>query len=162
VKAENDSLNGHVSGIGVVVDSKSSPPTIVTVIPNSPAEAAGLKPGDTIVAVDGTPTSSMDPNDVVSHIRGQEGTAVTLSILQKGATSPTDITIERADVAVPASDWAMIPGSDTAVIQLLQFSSGSADAVKQDLQQALDAGAKKIVLDLRGNPGGFVNEAVTT
>src|SRR5262249_2994596 len=136
--------------------------TIVTVIPNSPAEAAGLKPGDEILAVDGTATSSMDPNDVVSHIRGQEGTSVTLSIQHKGASAPTDVTIERADVAVPASDWAMIPGSDTAVIQVLQFSSGSGDAVKQDLQAALDAGAKQIVLDLRGNPGGYVNEAVAT
>jgi len=162
VKAENESLNGHVSGIGVVVDSQSSPPTIVSVIPNSPAEQAGLKPGDAILAVDGTDTSSMDPNDVVSHIRGQEGTSVTLSILHKGDTAPSDVTIQRADVAVPASDWAMIPGTDTALIHVLQFSSGSGDAVKKDLQDALDAGAKQIVLDLRGNPGGFVNEAVDT
>ena len=83
-----------------------------------------------------------------------------LSILHHGANEPTDISIERADVAVPASSWAMIPGTDTAVIQVLQFSSGSGDAATKDLQTALDAGAKQIVLDLRGNPGGYVNEAV--
>ena len=66
VKAENDSLNGHVSGIGVVVDNRQVPPTIVSVVPGSPAEAAGLKPGDVIVAVDGKSTETMNPSDIVS------------------------------------------------------------------------------------------------
>jgi carboxyl-terminal processing protease len=160
VKAENDSLNGHVSGIGVVVDNRQVPPTIVSVVPGSPAEAAGLKPGDVIVAVDGKSTESMNPSDIVGLIRGDAGTTVTLSIRHKGANEPTDVSIQRADVSVPASSWAMIPGTDTAVLQVLQFSSGAGDAATKDLQSALDAGAKQIVLDLRGNPGGYVNEAV--
>jgi carboxyl-terminal processing protease len=160
VKAENDSLNGHVSGIGVVVDNRQVPPTIVSVVPGSPAEAAGLKPGDVIVGVNGKSTDSMNPSDIVQLIRGDAGTTVTLSILHKGANEPTDVSIQRADVAVPASSWAMIPGTDTAVLQVLQFSSGSGDAATKNLQAALDAGAKQIVLDLRGNPGGYVNEAV--
>jgi carboxyl-terminal processing protease len=162
VKAESDSLNGHVSGIGVIVDSRQSPPTIISVIPDSPAAAAGLRAGDTILAVDGKSTASMDPSDVVSQIRGDAGTSVTLSIQHKDDNAATDVTIERADVAVPASTWGMVKGGDTAVIHVLQFSSGAADAVKENIQNALDAGAKQIVLDLRGNPGGYVNEAVDT
>jgi len=160
VKAENDSLNGHVSGIGVVVDNRQVPPSIVSVVPGSPAEAAGIKPGDVIVAVNGTSTETMNSSDIVQLIRGDAGTTVTLSILHHGANEPTEISIERADVAVPASSWAMIPGTETGVVQVLQFSSGAGEAATKDLQAALDAGAKQIVLDLRGNPGGYVNEAV--
>lgn len=161
VKAESDSLNGHVSGIGVVVDSRSVPPTIVSVIPGSPAAAAGLKPGDVILAVDGTSTDTLQPTDIVSRIRGAAGTTVTLTVRHAGAAAPVDVSIVRADVSVPASSWGMVPGTQIADIHVHQFSSGGGAAARADIQRALDAGAQKIVLDLRGNPGGYVNEAIT-
>ena len=161
LKADNDSLNGHVSGIGVVVDTRTLPPTIVTVIPNSPASGAGLRPGDAIIAVDGTNTETLQPSDIVTRIRGQAGTTVVLSIRHAGGTNAVYVSIVRADVIVPASTWSMMPGTQIADIHVLQFSSGSAKSAKDNIQAALDAGAQKIVLDLRGNPGGYVNEAVT-
>ena len=161
LKADNDSLNGHVSGIGVVVDSRNVPPTIVTVIPNSPAAGAGLRPGDMILAVDGTSTETLQPSEIVTRIRGQAGTSVTLSIQHAGDSSPVDVSIVRADVSVPASTWGMVPGTQIADIHVQQFSSGAAKAAQDNIQAALAAGAQKIVLDLRGNPGGYVNEAIT-
>jgi carboxyl-terminal processing protease len=160
VKAEQNSLNGHVSGIGVVVDSRTAPPEIVSVIPGSPAAAAGLKAGDLILAVDGTSTDTLAPDQVVHLIRGEPGTTVVITIRHTGDTQPMDVSIVRADVAVPASSWAMVPGTTIADIHVHQFSNGAGDTAREQIQAALDAGADRIVLDLRGNPGGYVTDAI--
>ncbi|MEA2621334.1 MAG: carboxyl-terminal processing protease [Chloroflexota bacterium] len=160
VTAQQDSLNGRVSGVGIVVDSRTPPPVIVSVIPGSPAAAAGLRAGDVILAVDGTATDTLQSNDVVQRIRGAPGTTVVLTVRHPGDTATTDVSVVRADIAVPVSTWAMVPGTTVADIHVIQFSTGAADTAKQQLQAALAAGATKVVLDLRGNPGGYVPEAI--
>ena len=114
-----------------------------------------------ILAVDGTSTETIEPSDIVSRIRGAAGTQVTLTIRHVGDSASVDVTITRADVVVPASSWGMLPGTQIADVHVQQFSSGAGKAAMDNIQAALDAGATKIVLDLRGNPGGYVNEAVT-
>jgi carboxyl-terminal processing protease len=158
--AEQASLQGKLTGVGVIVDQRSGAPVVVSVIDGSPAAAAGIRPGDTIVAVDGQPTDRMTVDQVVSAIRGPAGTSVTLTVRHTGDTATTDIAIVRQQITIPAVTWTMVPGTQTADIRVIQFSSGAGAAAKDAIQAARDAGATKIVMDMRGNPGGFVSEAV--
>jgi carboxyl-terminal processing protease len=126
----------------------------------SPAEAADLKTGDIIVAVDGQSTVDHDLDEVAGWIRGEAGSTVLLTVQEGVDGAPRELSIVRAEVAVEAVSWTMVPGSATAVIRLEQFSHGAADAFKTALGQIREAGADRLVFDLRGNPGGFVDEAV--
>jgi carboxyl-terminal processing protease len=128
----------------------------------SPAQAAGLRSQDEIIAVNGQSVENVSVDSVASLIRGEAGTKVTLTILHSGSGSPQDITITRAVVTVPAVAWHMVPGTSDAMVSITQFSDKSSQQVKTALQAALAAGAKGIVLDLREDPGGLVDEAVAT
>ncbi len=160
LKATDQSLSGTFVGIGVQLDSDTTKgATIQTVIPGTPAEAAGLKRGDKITAVDGQATTDQTTDEVVSRVRGPEGEAVTLTIVRDGG-APFDVKIVRKKFDLPLVSWAMIPGQDVAMIRLDQFSTGATKAIQDAITKSQAAGAKKIVLDLRGNPGGYVNEAI--
>lgn len=158
--ARNNDLSGKYVGIGVRIDTAADGlPIIVGVFKDSPAEKAGLVAGDEIVAVDGTPTAGKDTGAIVDLVRGEAGTKVTVTA-RTGAKGPTrDVTMTRADVAVAPVSWTMVPGTKTAFIRLDQFSAGAADNLKSVLTDAKKGGANRIILDLRGNPGGYVNEA---
>lgn len=154
-------LAGSYVGIGVRIDMpEGGLPIIVTVFGASPAEAAGIRSGDQIVAVDSQATEGHALDEVVGWIRGEAGTAVVLTV-RAGADGPEhELSVVRAEVAVQVVTWAMVPGTTTAVLRLEQFSQGSADELKLALVDVLAAGAERLVLDLRGNPGGYVNEAI--
>lgn len=159
VAAEDAALDGAVTGIGVLVDSRFGLPEIVSVVPGSPAEAAGLRPGDRIVSVDGVPTERMGEGDLVAAVRGPEGTEVTLVLRDpRGRTRTVPVT--RARIEVPSTAWVRVPGTRTALIRLLQFSDDAGAEVAAAVRAARDAGARSLVLDLRGNPGGLLEEAV--
>lgn len=159
-KAMDDSLSGTFVGIGVQVDGdETDGPTIRSVIPATPAEEAGLRRGDRIVAVDGRSTAGETVDQVVSRVRGPEGEPVTLTI-ERGDADPFDVTIVRRQFDLPLVTWAMVPGGDVAMIRLDQFATGATKGIKEAVAAAREAGAKALVLDLRGNPGGYVNEAV--
>ena len=159
-KAVDQSLSGQFVGIGVQVnqaDDKSI--QIRSVFPNTPAEEAGLQRGDVIKAVEGKTTEGETLDQTISRVRGPEGEDVTLTIGRDGKAD-FDVTITRRQYDLPLVSWAMVPGTDIAVIRLEQFASGATDAVKGSISAAKEAGAKKIIFDLRGNPGGYVGEAV--
>jgi carboxyl-terminal processing protease len=156
----NDALSGSYVGIGVRIDeTEDGLPRIVSVFKDSPAEKAGLRSDDIIVAVDGKSTAEKSIDEVADWVRGEAGTTVEVTIRRADGTEET-FSIVRADVPVEPVTWAIVPGSKTAVIRLEQFSAGAADDMMQALKDARAAGADRIVLDLRGNPGGYVNEAV--
>jgi carboxyl-terminal processing protease len=156
---EKASLSGSYVGIGALVDVVDGVPTIEGVFPNSPAVEQGLKEGDQIIAVDGTPTSGLSVDDVTAHVRGPAGTKVTLTIHSKGTTGNRDVSLVRRSVDLPVVEWAMVPGTTVADIRLDQFSSGATDKLVAALKAATKAGATSVLLDLRHNPGGFVDEA---
>jgi carboxyl-terminal processing protease len=160
VQADQDALSGKVSGIGVVIDNSGDLPVVVSVIPGSPAATAGLRAGDVITAVDGAQTQGLSSDDVVGRIRGQAGSTVVLTIRHSGDAQTTDVSIVRADVSIPAATWGIVPATTIGDVHMLQFSSGSGDATRAAIQSAIGAGATSLVLDLRGNPGGYVPEAV--
>ena len=160
VKSENDALSGTISGIGVFLGQEGGAPVIVSVVAGSPASKAGLLSGDLLIAINGANAQSLTLSAIAALVRGPAGTKVTLTLIHPHSASPVDVTIVRQQITVPAVDWAMVPGTTFADIQLSQFSSGAGDELKTAVQAAQKAGATAVILDLRNNPGGFVNDAV--
>ena len=158
--AENSSLSGSVVGIGAEMSTVNGAPVIQSVIPGSPAEKAGLLGGDTVLSVDGVTTEGLSVDTVVSKIRGDAGTTVKLSILHQGAADPITVSIVRAKVDVPSVSWALIPGTKVADIRIEEFANNATDELVSMIAAARKAGATGLVLDLRGNPGGYVDQAV--
>ena len=158
---ENAELAGTFVGIGIQVDQRDGQLVVAGVFPQSPAQQAGLRSGDRIVAIDGQVTAQRSLDDLIGSLRGATGTTVKLAVEHAQATSATELTITRREVQVPAVEWAMVPGTHIADIKLLEFSTGAAEQLKTALKAARSAGATSLVLDLRGDPGGYVNEAIT-
>ena len=161
VQAESDQLSGRLSGIGVMVDTRAGQPLIISVFDGSPAEKAGLRPGDVITSVDGHSTERSTVDEVIKLVRGDAGTSVTLGITHRDG-STVEVSIVRADIVLPSVTWAFVPGTKIADIRISQFSKGAADGVRSALTDALAQGAVASVLDVRGNPGGLVDQAVDT
>jgi carboxyl-terminal processing protease len=109
--------------------------------------------------VDGQPTERQTVDEVIKRVRGDAGTSVTLGITHRDG-STTEVPIVRAEIVIPPVSWAFVPGTKIADIRLAQFSQGAADGVRSALTEALAGGAEGAVLDLRGNPGGLVDQAV--
>jgi carboxyl-terminal processing protease len=159
VKASDQSLSGSFVGIGVQVTEDNGRPVIGSVIPNTPAEEAGLRRNDRILAVDGKTTAGETIDQTVTRVRGPEGEAVTLTIGRTGAAD-FDVSIVRRKFDLPLVSWAMAPGTVIAVIRLEQFSSGATKALQEAVKAARADGATSLVFDLRDNPGGYVTEAI--
>ena len=161
--ARSDALSGSYVGIGVQVgESASGLPEVLGVFRDSPADEAGLVPGDVIVGVDGRSTAGRTLDDVIEWIRGEAGTPVELTVRDGESGPERTIRMVRADVEIDAVSWTIVPGSTTGFLRIEQFSNGVADSVVTALDELRAAGADRLILDLRGNPGGYVGEAVGT
>ncbi len=159
VAARDEGLSGTFVGVGAVLDQRDDGVVVIRVLRESPAERAGMEAGDEIVTVDGEPLAGLTIDQVVSRVRGPEGTDVTLE-LRSPTGSSRELTITRAKLDLPLVSWGIAPGTRDAVIRLESFSAGAGKAFEAALREAIDAGAEGVVLDLRGNPGGYVNEPV--
>ena len=157
-KVEQEVLEGRVAGIGVVVDQRSGAPVVISVVDGSPADREGLRAGDVIATVDGKETARLPEGELAELVRGRPATLVRLGIERPGEAAIQQFSILRADVEIDPVTWAMAPGSDVAVVRIVQFSVGSGHQVHEAIKQARNEGATGYVLDLRGNPGGLVNE----
>ena len=156
----SSALEGTYVGIGAQVDeSDVGLPLIIGVFRDSPADRAGLRTGDVVIAVDRRPTADEDLDTVIDWVRGEAGTAVVLTI-RRGDGPERDIRIVRAEVVIEPVSWALVPGTTTAVLRLEQFSAGAAADLRTAIAELRSAGGDRVVFDLRGNPGGFVREAV--
>ncbi len=158
--AWDESLRGSFEGIGAYIDVREGQTIIVSPIEDSPAEQAGLKPGDAILSVNGESTVGWSATELSTHVRGPAGTTVTLRIRHLSEETPLDVTITRARVVVPSVSWRMLP-DNVALIRLSSFDQTSGDQMQQSLQAARDQGARAVILDLRNNPGGLLDEAVS-
>lgn len=158
-KAADESLSGTFTGIGVSLAGSETPPVIGAVIPNTPADEAGLLRGDRILAVDGKTTEGETVSQTVARVRGPEGQPVTLTIGRTG-TSDFDVTIVRRKFDRPMVSWTMVPGRKVAMIRLEQFATGATKGLQDAITKAKAAGATALIFDLRFNGGGYVPEAV--
>lgn len=156
---EIEQQSGEYQGIGAYVNQEGDLIVIVAPIEGSPAEAAGVEAGDIIVSVDGASTEGKTSAEVAQLIRGAPGTDVTLTLRHLDQEAPVDITITRGEIKVPAVTWAMLPAK-TAHIKLSQFSEDATTELKRALAEAKEQGAEKLVLDLRNNPGGLLEQAI--
>jgi carboxyl-terminal processing protease len=153
-----DHLSGEYQGIGVWVDSADGKLTIISPMPGSPAEEAGLQAGDVIEAVDGQSLQNATPEDALDLVRGPEGTKVRLTIRRAGVAQPFDLEVERRRIPVQSVVYRALPGQ-IAYIQVTVFGDKTTDELDAALKQARADGAKGIVLDLRNNGGGWVTSA---
>jgi carboxyl-terminal processing protease len=159
--AERSALSGSYVGIGAEVDTTvNGLPLIVGVFRESPADKAGLHAGDVVLEVDGKTTRDVDLEEVIRWIRGEAGSQVVLTVRAGDEGAERTLRITRADVTIEPVSWALVPGTTTAVLRLEQFSSGATTKLRDAIGQLKAAGATTLILDLRGNPGGYVNEAV--
>jgi len=159
VIASHQSLSGSITGIGARMSQVDTSFVVQSVVPSSPAEKAGLRAGDTVLQVDGLSVDGKTLDAVVGSIRGDAGTSVKLQIGRQGQAA-FELTIVRATINVPAVSWSLVPGTKIADIRIEEFSKGVTDDLKGALLEAGKAGATGVVLDLRDDPGGYVDEAI--
>ncbi|MDP8950582.1 MAG: S41 family peptidase [Actinomycetota bacterium] len=152
------SLSGIYEGIGIEIENRDNKVVVVAPIEGTPADRAGIEPGDVVVAVNGRSVREENLSGIVEEIKGPEGTQVELTILRGGEERVFDL--ERAEIEPPVTSWALIPGSDLAHVRLTSFSDDSAEKLRQAFEQARAAGARRFILDLRNNPGGRLDQAV--
>jgi carboxyl-terminal processing protease len=149
---------GVYQGIGAYIGEKDNQIIILGTIPSSPAEAAGIKSGDIILKIDGQPTTQMTSDEASLKIRGQAGTKVALTLGRKDVKDPIELSLTRSEIT-EASVTSEMHGQ-IAYIRITQFILPTTNDFKQALQESIDKGAKGIILDLRGNPGGILDQAV--
>jgi carboxyl-terminal processing protease len=157
-RRERESLAGRFEGIGAFVSERNGQ-IILNPMEGTPAERAGVLPGDLLLKVNGESVTGMSSSDVSSRVRGPKDTQVTLTVLHEGEELPVDITVTRDEIRVPAVTWRMLP-ENIALIKLNQFSQPSSEEMRQALTEAQAQNAAAVVLDLRNNPGGLVNELI--
>lgn len=157
-KELSDQLTGKLSGVGIEIGTKNDRLTVIAPIDGTPASKAGIRAGDVIVAIDGQDTSGLTTDEAVKKIRGDKGTEVTLTIVRDGA-APQDIKIIRDDISVPSVTTEIKPGN-IGYIKIRTFGAETANDVSKAAQEFADAGVKAVVIDVRDNPGGYLDASV--
>ncbi len=168
---END-LSGSFGGVGMEVGKKDNILTVIAPLKDSPAEKAGIKTGDKILKINDEITNDMSVDKAVKLIRGPQGSKVRLTIITSGTSNPKEISITRDTIVVPTIQTEIKPGSSTSdsatglrkdgifVVRLFSFTATSPTLFRNALRDFIKSGSHKLILDLRGNPGGYLDAAV--
>ena len=164
VQSEKQQLSGTFVGIGIYLkqDTKTKDVIITGTIAGSPAEKAGFKSGDIITAINGTSVVGKGIDAVHTLIEGPEGTSVSITVKRPSTNQTLTIKVMRERITVQNVVMHYISQDHIADIQIVEFSDGVSGQLKDALTQAKKLGAKKIILDLRDNPGGYLQEAINT
>jgi len=156
----NAHLDGEeYEGIGAWVDISGDFLTIISPMPNSPAEEAGLLPNDIVIAVDGDDMTGIDGELVRQRVIGPEGSTVRLTILREGVEEPFDVEIERAKIVVPTIEAKMIE-DDIAYVRLFTFGDTTAEDMREAIKELMKEEPNGMILDLRNNGGGYLDTAI--
>ena len=154
--------SGRFSGVGMTVAEVNRGLRVASVIPDAPAERAGIGEGDVILSVDGEELAGVPADVAAARIKGPPGTEVELEVASRGRTEPRELTIERESVRLPAvqGELRRAGGVPVAYVRLVTFSSGAHGELREEVERLDREGAEGLVLDLRNNGGGLLNEAV--
>ncbi len=157
-KSFAQTVKGSFGGVGMTVGMKDGNIVVIAPLKDSPAMKAGVKAGDIVVAVDGKSMLGKNSEEAVSLIRGELDTTVTLSVLHVDGKAPVDIKIVRKEIKIPTLDTEK--KDNVFIIKLYNFSAESPDLFRKALNEFLATKYTRLVIDLRGNPGGYLNAAV--
>src|SRR5919202_688844 len=152
---------GRYGGIGMQIENQEGNITIVRVFPHTPAEAAGVLEGDRIIGIDTMSTRGWTSQHVSDVLVGTIGTKVTVRFARPGVTQPIEHTFARAEIHVPAVPYAMMLDNRIAYVPLQTFNETAADELQGAVNRLLKQGAKGIILDLRSNPGGILDQGLS-
>lgn len=163
-KIFQEDLSGSFDGIGAEIGIKKDQLTIIAPLPDSPAQRAGIKAGDQIIEIDGKSAFDMSIEEAVSLIRGKKGTKVVLTIFRDGWKQAQDITVSRDTIKIKSVEWKLVASlseadgeeNDIAYLKVYNFDEALIYDFNKIAYKILDSGAKGIILDLRNNPGGFL------
>ena len=158
-KAFAEEIAGNFSGIGIEVGMKDKVLTIIAPLKDTPAYRAGIKSGDKILKIDKTVTYDLGIDAAIKLMRGERGTPVTLTIFHEGDTEPHEVKIIRDTINIPTLDTELRKDG-IFVIRLYLFSENSVNLFRKAIKQFTETGSDKLILDLRGNPGGYLLSAV--
>jgi carboxyl-terminal processing protease len=161
LEAFNQNTGGFYAGTGMTIEPHDGWTTVARVFPNTPAEEAGMRVGDIIVGVDSEVVRNRPNEWVSSRLKGPPGTKVTAKIQRPGVPQPFDVTFTRRVIRIPAVQYAIMLDGKIGYIPLQGFSETASLEVRNNLARLVKEGAKGIVLDLRSNPGGFLEQADT-
>ncbi len=150
-------IAGNFEGVGMEIGIKDGILTVISPIKNSPAERAGVRAGDKIIKIDDASTIDMSVDQAVKLIRGTGGTQVKITFIREGASEPLEKTLTRATIDIPTLETEI--RSDVFVIKLFSFTAQSPNLFRNALRDFLESGKNKLVIDLRGNPGGYLDAA---
>ena len=159
-KMFDENVSGSFGGVGMDVGVQDNAVTVIAPLKGSPAEAAGVRAGDKILAIDGTSTADMTADQAVALIRGEKGTTVKLTLTRAGTSQPFTIAIVRDTIAIPTINYVNHADTKIFEIDLYNFSATSADQFREALRAFFESGDTRLMLDLRGNPGGYLDAAV--
>lgn len=158
-KAFTEEIRGSFEGIGAEIGVKDGILTIIAPLKDTPAWNAGIKAGDKIIRINDVGTNDLTVDQAIDLIRGPEGTSVNLTVLREGESEARDIKVAREKINIPTIDSQLRPDG-IFVISLYSFSEGSDTLFKEAVLKFVNSGSKKLIIDLRGNPGGYLESAV--
>jgi carboxyl-terminal processing protease len=160
LKSFNTRIGGHYAGLGMLIENQNGVITVSKVYPNTPAERAGAREGDQIVKVDTLSTDKWSLAQVSNYLTGTAGTHVSVRFTRPGVPTPIDINFQRAVITVPAVPYTLMLSGTVGYVPLQTFSENAADETAAAVKKLVAGGATGIVLDLRRNPGGILDQSI--
>lgn len=151
---------GEYGGIGIQIDRRNGWITVILPLPGTPGMRAGLQAGDQIIEVEGESTRDWDTDMAVSKLRGPKGSAVDIMVNRVGVDQPIPFRIVREEIQIQAVPSAFMMPDDIGYVELVSFSESSTDELRRAIQRLRSEGARGVILDLRGNPGGLLEQGV--
>jgi carboxyl-terminal processing protease len=160
LQLQRASLEGRFGGIGAEIAVRDDRPVIVAPMDGSPAQRAGIRPGDVILSVEGQDTARVPLEQIILKVRGPQGTPVQLTIQHADEDPPVDLTIVREEIRLRAVTSRYFEDEGILHVRLSQFSAGAAEAIRSAIAEARERGLRGIVMDVRNNPGGLLEQAI--
>lgn len=154
-------IDGNFEGIGMEVGQKDGILTVIAPLAGSPAEKAGIRPGDKVIKINDTISTDISVDQAVTIIRGKKGTKVNLTIIREGSTKPITYEITRDVINLPTLDGSYATSTGIYTIKLYSFNANAQDLFNKEIDKFALSGSSKLIIDLRNNPGGFLDAAVS-